>query len=95
MRKWAGRDRLEILPFDGPGVMDLHIDLSYERCLRSVQLVRDGRLSEGPEAAARALGLRPGFGWIPWIQGLPLVRNLSRLVYRLIANRRQRCESCT
>src|SRR4051812_25787328 len=78
LQAWAGVERLGILPFDAPGAMDLHIDLSYERCLRSVQLVEGGVLTEGAQAAARAIGLKPGFGWVPILQSLPLLRQVSQ-----------------
>jgi predicted DCC family thiol-disulfide oxidoreductase YuxK len=95
MQAWAGSQRLAILAYDAPGAMDLHPDLSFQRSLESVQLVRtDGRLSQGAEAAVWAIGLRPGFGWLPWVQAFSGIRQISEMTYRFIARRRRRCPEC-
>jgi hypothetical protein len=75
--------------------MDLHPDLSLEACLRAVQLVRtDGGLSQGAQAAAQAAGLKPGFGWLPWLASLPLIRDVAAASYALASRNRTRCETC-
>ncbi len=95
LRAWAGPGRLEIIPLDAPGALDLHRDLSFARALKAVQLLRaNGYLCQGAEAGANALGLRPGFGWLPFVYYLPLLRQLCDLVYFLVSRGRRRCASC-
>lgn len=92
---WAGRGRLEIVPLDAPGAMELHPDLSYSKALAAVQLVLpEGRLCQGAEAGLRAMSLRPGFAWLAFLYYLPLIRQACDLCYRLIARGRRRCAAC-
>jgi hypothetical protein len=83
------------LPYDAPGAMDLHPNLSLQRALRAVQLVlKSGHLCEGAEAVAFTLAMRPGFGFVVVLYHLPLFRQLAQLLYFIFKNRPRTCETC-
>lgn len=93
LRRWTG-GRVDCLALDSPGAADLHPDLSFAKLLRAAHLVLpNGYLAAGAEAGALALGQRPGWGWFFQLYYLPLVKQLCRILYRLIQIGR-RCPSC-
>jgi len=95
LQAFSGPGRLNIVPLDAPGAMDLHRELEYSRALKAVQLVlENGRLCQGAEAGANAVSLRPGFSFVKFLYYLPLIRQAADLGYRFIARNRNRCPAC-
>jgi predicted DCC family thiol-disulfide oxidoreductase YuxK len=95
LQRWAGSERLEILPLESPGAMQRHPDLSFEKAMAAVQLVlENGYLCGGAEAAFNAAALRPGFAALKFLYYLPLLRQAADLAYSITARNRRRCESC-
>ena len=83
------------MPFDAPGAMDLHSDLSFTRAQSAPQIVlANGYLGQGAEAAAWVLGSRLGLGFVPLLYRAPLFKQLGQLAYWALKARQPRCESC-
>jgi predicted DCC family thiol-disulfide oxidoreductase YuxK len=58
--------------------------LTEDDAARSFHVVKNGQLIEGVDAF-RALWKRtPGFRWLAWLVGLPVVRPVARAVYARI-----------
>jgi predicted DCC family thiol-disulfide oxidoreductase YuxK len=82
---------VEALDFQQPGVLERFPGITYEACMKEMQLITpDGRVYHGFEAAVRALATRRILGMVAFVYYLPVVRQLCDLLYRFIAARRYR-----
>lgn len=89
--KLAKRGAVDALDFQQPGVLERFPGVSYEACMREMQLITpDGQVVSGFEAAVQAAATRPVFGWLAYAYYLPGLRQLCDLLYRLIAANRYR-----
>jgi predicted DCC family thiol-disulfide oxidoreductase YuxK len=87
----ARRGAIEALSFQEPGVLDRFPGLSYDECMRAMQLITpEGRVFSGFEAAVRAVATRPLLGWFAYLYYLPGLRQLCDLAYSWIARNRYR-----
>src|SRR5678815_5761699 len=74
---------IEMRDFQVPGVLAAYPQLTYEACMRAMQLVTtDGRVYEGAEAVARVLMTRPVLGVVARLYYVPGVRGAVDAVYR-------------
>jgi predicted DCC family thiol-disulfide oxidoreductase YuxK len=89
--KIAEPDSLMPLSFQDEGVLDSFPGVTYEACMRAMQLVTpDGRVYQGAEAGARAVMTRPVIGLIGYVYYLPGVHLLCDAAYAIIAANRYR-----
>jgi predicted DCC family thiol-disulfide oxidoreductase YuxK len=87
----APKDSIEARNFQAPGALDSLPGVTHEACMRAMHLVStSGRVYEGFEAAAHAVALRPGIGWIAFGYYLPGVHLLCDAGYAIIAANRYR-----
>lgn len=90
LRRWDTTDRLRLLPFQAPGVMDRYPDIDEAEFRKAVQLIApDGRRWSGADAVEKALEqtrARP----LAWLFKLPFARPIARRGYRWIARNRSK-----
>jgi predicted DCC family thiol-disulfide oxidoreductase YuxK len=87
----VGADRVHVLSFREPGVVDHFPGLTHERCMAAMQLVEpDGRVWAGGAAAARALARRPVVGKAALVYFVPGARQVADAGYRWAARNRYR-----
>lgn len=93
IQRWA-RGKLEILPSQSPGALELHPGLSRAGVARRVYLLSpDNRLWGGAEAVARAAALNP-YGGIALLYYFPLLRPLFDRLYDWVARNRNLIGGC-
>ena len=81
---------LQLRSFQERGVLDAFPGLSWERCMKAMQLVTtDGRVFEGVEAVVRALQSRR-YGPLLKAYYVPGLRQIADASYSLIAKLRYR-----
>lgn len=82
---------IEALSFQQPNVLARFPGLTYEECMRAMQLVTpEGRNYTGFEAAVQALATRSLLKPFAYLYYVPGVRQLCDLLYRWVAARRYR-----
>lgn len=93
VRRWA-RGRLELLPSQAPGALDLHPDLTPEGVQKRVYLLSPGgRLWGGAEAVARALAINR-WGGLALLYYFPPLRSIVDRVYAWVARNRKTIGGC-
>lgn len=89
LRDWDAHDRLRLLPFQAPGVMDRYPELSEREFREAVQVIApDGRHWSGADAVEHALAQTPRGRRFTWLFKLPFARPIARRVYRWVARHR-------
>jgi predicted DCC family thiol-disulfide oxidoreductase YuxK len=80
---------LQTVNFQEPGVLEGFPGLTYEDCMKAMQLVTPGgHIYSGFEAAVQAVATRRVIGWLAYLYYLPGLRQLCDWAYaRLAANR--------
>ena len=87
---------IEMRDFQAPGVLAAYPQLTYEACMRAMQLVTmDGRVYEGAEAVARVLMTRPVFGLVARLYFVPGLRQVANALYDWVARNRYRLRGRT
>jgi len=90
LARWTG-DRVRLASFRDPAVLARHPGLSPAACEEAIHLVdRDGRVSRGAQAIARALALRPGLAPLTRLYDVPGVARALEALYALVARNRFR-----
>lgn len=95
-RRWISRwqqgtgDRVEYVPFQGPGVAERFPELPREQCEGAVQLIDiDGSVYSAAEAVFRTLAVAPWKRWPLWLyQRIPGVASVTESFYRSVAHHR-------
>jgi predicted DCC family thiol-disulfide oxidoreductase YuxK len=91
LQKVAKPDSLMPLSFQDEGVLDSFPGVTYEACMKAMQLITpDGRVYQGAEAIARALMTRPIVGLVGYGYYIPGVHILSDAAYATVAANRYR-----
>jgi predicted DCC family thiol-disulfide oxidoreductase YuxK len=90
---------VEMKDFQQPGVLAAYPQVSYEACMRAMQLITaDGRVHEGAEAVARVLMTRKILGLPARLYFVPGLRQIADALYAWVARNRYRlrgrAESC-
>jgi predicted DCC family thiol-disulfide oxidoreductase YuxK len=89
--RWMGGVDVELLDFQRPGALDRFPGLTYEDCMRAMQLVTPaGRVFHGFEAAARAFATRRFLGAVAYLYYVPGLRQLLDWLYARVAANRYR-----
>ena len=85
----VGPDRVRIVSFQEPAVLDGYPGLTHDDCMAAMRLVAaDGRVWAGGAAAVQALALRPVLGRAALVYFVPGVRQLADAGYRWAARNR-------
>jgi predicted DCC family thiol-disulfide oxidoreductase YuxK len=97
---WDRAGAIRLVPFQAPGAMATHPDLTLEEAREAMQFYdARGKRWAGAEAFREAARLLPAGGPLAFVLGLPGIRQLAGAVYRLIARNRYRLgcdsQSCT
>lgn len=91
LRRWDTDDRLRLLPFQGPGVMDRFPEITEREFREAVQVIApDGRHWSGADAMEKALDQTPKGRRLARLFKLPLARPIARRVYRWFARHRSK-----
>lgn len=91
LRKMARKGAIDPVSFQDEGVLEQFPGVTYDECMRAMQLVTpDGRVYSGFEAAVRAVATRRVLGKLAFIYYVPIIKQLCDLVYWVIARNRYR-----
>jgi predicted DCC family thiol-disulfide oxidoreductase YuxK len=99
LERLSGAGKFDRLSFQDEGVLDRFPGLTYEACMKAMQLVLpDGRVYSGMGAASRAITMRGWTGAFAWLYYVPILRQILDGIYWVIAKNRYRiagksCES--
>lgn len=89
LRRWDTDDRLELVPFQAPGVLDRYPAIDEREFRSALQVIApDGRRWAGADAVEQALARTPKGRPIAWFFRLPLARPAARRFYRWFARNR-------
>lgn len=81
---------LEFLPFQAPARTERFPQLTDEACNEGMQLVLpDGEVRSGEQAVPHLLRMLKRWRWFAFFFELPVIRWLSPIAYRWVANNRQ------
>ncbi|MCA9290397.1 MAG: DUF393 domain-containing protein [Phycisphaerales bacterium] len=87
---------IAFVDFNQPGALDPYPALDPETCARRMHVVRsDGAVLGGFDALIWLLGAGPRRRWIRRVGGLPIVRHVGELAYRVVAANRHRWSGST
>lgn len=91
VRARDARGRIRIIAFQDPSVAAEFPAIPRADMENALQLVEDtGERWQGSEAVAHLLGLLPGCRLVGAVLRAPIVRPISRRIYRLVARNRSR-----
>ena len=91
LREWDGRNQLEIVPSQQPGVMERFPWIPERAFADALQLVAaDGTTWQGAAAIEKLLDVLPKGRRISWIYKIPFARALADRFYRWFARNRYR-----
>lgn len=91
LRRWDTRGRLELVPFQRPGVLARYPGIEETEARKAVQVIApDGRHWSGADAVEHALARTTRGQWIAWLFRLPFARPIARRGYRWIARNRSK-----
>ncbi|HEV8061844.1 MAG TPA: DUF393 domain-containing protein [Gemmataceae bacterium] len=86
LARWAKPGSLRMIDFQAPGALDPFPGLDHATCMRHMIMVTpEGSRFIGAEAIVRALATRGGIAKIGYIYYVPGIRQLSDLLYFLVA----------
>ena len=89
--RWSKPGSLRLVSSADPGNLAGLPGVDPEKRDRAIQFIgRNGRISSGAEAIARALNTRPAWRLVTWVYWAPILRQLIDLAYRVVAANRYR-----
>ena len=91
LRRIVGPNKLETRSFQEPGALEAFPGVSFDACMKRMHVVTpEGRVYAGMESVARLVATVPILGLFAYLYYVPGIRQLSELLYRLIARYRYR-----